>query len=330
MRRIHLSALMLAALAAAGFFMGIASASVLEIRNQSSSEILNIMIEPQNKKDGAEPIFLRLDLVPGAADKADNPGFRANLRVDTGLQLWLYKDVALEDAESLVFCPDYQGCLALRNKKGELGYAAVSLRELAPGHGSRPVCELGRFRPMMPMREVCAILEPDLPRDDNGACLTGLGFAGKLWAARLAPFQDGPITEDSLLEHMELRRKLSKSDVEETLDALYKLGYVPWQAEFPGGGMDFDGGAGLQARKELVDKAIDKFLRSFSRRPPQVNNAADEEAEASVLLAPADNLKALENADSPPEDVQLFTMILKPLSSTLLLDVTAYKGDKAN
>ena len=305
------------------------SAPILEIRNQSSSEILNILVEPEKGKEGK--IFLRLDLAPGAAGKIENPDCRANLRVDTGVQFWLYENVNLAGARGLLFCQDYPGCLAIRGEDGQLVHEAVGLRDLIPPKGSRPVCELGSFHPLMPMRDVCALLDPDVPRDDNGSCLASLGFAGKLWAARLAPFQDGPITDNSLLEHMELRKALSRQDVDDVLSALAKKGYSPWQAEFPGKDMDFAEMKGVDAagRMELLNKAVSEFLEHWeARKPsPQVNNEADEEAEASILLAPADMLPALANADMPAQDVQLFTVVLKPLSSTLLLDVSAYKGE---
>lgn len=309
----------------------IALASTLEIRNESISEILNIKVDPLKKN--ASPIFLRLDLLPGAFDKIENPNSIANLRVDTGMQFWLYESVDLPHAQRLTFCKDYPGCLAILNEKGESVYESCGIKNLIPGTGERPVCELSVFRPLMPMKEVCALLDPDVPRDDNGSCLTGLGFAGKVWAARLAPFQNGPITEDSLLEHMELRKNLSKTDIQDVLNTLYSQGYVPWQAEMPGMEMDFADMRSMdeKARKELLAQAIDKFLENQQNRAPapQINNAADEEAEASIMLAPANTIAALANADNPPEDVQLFTMILKPLSSTLLLDVTAYQGSPA-
>lgn len=304
------------------------AADSLEIRNQSRSEILNIFVEPVQKKDDA--VFLRLDLAPGAADKIDNPSCMANLRVDTGLQLWLYKSVDLQNARQLLFCADYPGCLAVSSKNGQDVYEAYSLKNLVPGTGSKPVCELSHFRPLMPMKEVCALLDTDAILDDNGAYLTGLGFAGKLWAARLAPFKTGKISGDSLLEHMELRTPLSRDNIADVLATLYKQDYVPWQAEFPGQDIDFVDLPTLddKARKEFLIQAIDKFLKQnkkkdFSRA---INNISDEDGEASILLAPAESLESLANADNPLEDVQLFTMVLKPFSATLLLDVSAYKG----
>lgn len=315
-----------------GYFLATTpcQAASLEIRNQSTSEILNILVEPVDNKAGE--IFLRLDLAPGAADKIENPSCNAKLRVDTGLQFWLYNAVPLKDALQLLFCPEYPGCLALRDTKGLITYQAMGIKDLVPQKGSKPVCELSSFHPLMPMKEVCALLEPDIARDDNGACLTGLGFAGKLWAARLAPFQTGPITEDSLLEHMELRTALSMQDISDVLNVLYKQDYVPWQAEFPGQDIDFADMTAMneQDSRDLLTQAIEKFLQTQKNKKvaPQINNTADEEAEANILLAPAKSLQALANADNPPEDVQLFTMVLKPLSSTLLLDVSAYTGEQ--
>lgn len=303
-------------------------ANPLEICNQSNAEILNIYVEPVKQKQ--DSIFLRLDLAPGASAKIDNPACLANLRVDTGIQLWLYKLVALQESKQLLFCPDYPGCLALQGMDGNLVYEAYGIKDLVPAKGAKPVCELSRFRPMMPMKEVCALLEADATLDDNGNYLTGLGFAGKLWAARLAPFQKGEIKGDSLLEHMELRKALTRDDIVDVLATLYRQNYVPWQAEFPGQDIDFYDLPARDSRenKELLMWAIDKFLNRQGSRglTGPIKNPGDEDGEASILLAPSDSLAALANADNPVEDVQLFTMILKPFSSTLLLDVSAYKG----
>lgn len=302
------------------------AAGILEIRNQTNQEILNILVEA----DKGKKFFLRLDLVPGAADKVENPGCDASLRVDTGMQFWRFKNMKLENYKRLVFCGEHEACIVAEGKDGDVKHEAAEIENLVPGKGSKPVCELSLFKPGMPMKDVCAVLEANLPEDDNGARITGLGFAGMLWASRLVPEQNGPINENSALEHLELRKPLAEKDVMAILDALYKQGYTPWQAEFPGADMDFvnSPATGDKDAREKVEAEIRKFLKSWQNREraPQINNANDEEAEASIMLAPASNIQALANADSPAEDVQLFTLTLKPLSATILLDVAAYRG----
>lgn len=304
----------------------VSAAGILEIRNQTNQEILNILVEP----DKGKKFFLRLDLVPGAADKVENPECDASLRVDTGMQFWRFKKIKLENYNRLVFCGEHAGCLVEEEKNGDVKHEAAEIENLVPGKGSKPVCELSLFKPGMPMKDVCSVLEENLPEDDNGARITGLGFAGMLWASRLVPEQNGPINENSALEHLELRKALAEKDVMAILDALYKQGYTPWQAEFPDADMDFANApaGGDKDARERVAGEVRNFLKSWHgrERSPQVNNAADEEAEASIMLAPAANIKALANADSPAEDVQLFTLTLKPLSAAILLDVAAYRG----
>lgn len=304
----------------------VTAAGILEIRNQTNQEIINILVEPDNGKK----FFLRLDLVPGAADKVENPNCDASLRVDTGMQFWRFKSMKLENFKRLVFCGEHAACLVAEEKNGDVKHVAAEIENLVPGKGSRPVCELSLFKPGMPMKDVCAVLEKNLPEDDNGARITGMGFAGMLWASRLVPEQNGPVSENATLEHLELRKPLAEKDVIAILDALYKQGYTPWQAEFPNADIDFVNAPAEDDKKARmrVEEEICKFLKSWQNREraPQVNNAADEDAEASIMLAPAANIKALANADSPAEDVQLFTLTLKPLSSTVLLDVAAYRG----
>lgn len=310
-------------------FPGVATAAeTLEIRNQTSGEILNILVEPEKGKS----FFLRLDLAPGAAASVENPDCEAALRADTGLQFWSFPPLSLKDIKLLTFCGDHEACVIVEKKNGETGHESGRIANLVPQKGSKPICELSRFRPGMPMKDVCVFLEPDLAEDDNGALLTGLGFAGMLWAARLVPERNGPVSGNSILEHLELRKPLTDSDITEILNTLYRQGYTPWQAEFPAMDIDFvdmpkkdDSDA-----KALLADAVQKFLQSWKTgdRAPQINTAADEGAEASIMLAPRTNLEALANADNPSEDVQLFTLTLKPLSSTLLLDVAAYRGSQ--
>ena len=76
----------------------------------------------------------------------------------------------------------------------------------------------------MTMNDVCSLLEPDPPRDDNDAVLTSLGFAGMVWAARLAPSQSsggsGSLSGRDRLGHLELRQHLTDANLAALLRTL--------------------------------------------------------------------------------------------------------------
>lgn len=285
------------------------SASPLTLTNSTNQEIINILVRPQ---DGA-PLFLRLDLSPGGSDQVDNPSCKASLRVDTGLEFWLYDQVDLAKAKKLTFCDRHELCLVIQDESGGDLHIAGKAENLVPAPGDRPVCGLESFHPLMPMKEVCELLSPDTPVDDNGSLLAGLGFAGLVWAARLAPAQNGPMTDATRLEHLELRRPLSREDLARTLSFLSSKGYVPWQAEFPANDMDFTEDS-VGKKEAALKAALDKFLNSAST------------GQAAIMLAPAGILPALDEGDAPRTDVQLFTLVLKPGINTLLVDVAAYQG----
>lgn len=307
-----------------------AAASSIEIRNLSNREILNIRVEPDKK---AAPFFLRLDLLPGAADKFVNPETAGTLRIDTGLDLLYFPEIDLRTVNRLSFCGEHGDCIVVEDANGSLRHLAGESKPLLPQPGDRPVCQLDQFRPRMPMQEVCALLDPATPTDDNGAWLAGLGFAKLLWAARLVPAENAKDPASSTLEHLELRRPLKAEECKHILAYLFSRGYTPWQAEFPGMDIDFADlpGKNQEARQKLLEEAMTRFLAAHpaSHRAPQVNNVTDEESEARIMLAPESSLDQLANADEPTVDVQLITIILKPLSNTLLLDVTAYMGHQS-
>lgn len=295
-----------------------AADSSLLIKNNSNADLLNIFVQPESGKG----FFLRLDLSPNASDKVENPKITATLRIDTGLEFHTLPNVDLREIKGLTFEPD--GAVALVNKEGESQILQAKTENLLPS--STPVCDLEKFHPKMPMRDVCSILDPEIPVDDNGALITGLGFAGLVWAARLAPAAEFA-TADAPLEHMELRRPLSRDDLNALLNALRNQGYVPWQAEYPGNDVDFDDLAGNSDRKwEALMDGIDKFMSRTGGLPD--SNPGDVEPEASIMLAPAASLPDLENADAPSADVQLFTITLRPASRLLLVDVSAYQGSQ--
>ena len=175
----------------------------------------------------------------------------------------------------------------------------------------------------MTMQDVCALLTPDPPRDDNDAVLTGLGFADMLWAARLTPAQSHSADaaaqkideQSSRLGHLELWQPLTPASLQKLLGTLYTQGYAPWQAELPGLDMDFSEMADLELsrQKSLLDQALRHFMEAGK-------------GEATVMLAPAAMLPSLADADTPQSDVQLFTLILRQPSKMLVVDVAAYQG----
>ncbi|MDE7241109.1 peptidoglycan glycosyltransferase [Desulfovibrio sp.] len=294
-----------------------AAAPELSISNQTSQDLLNIRFH-----SGLKIFFLRLDMAPGQRDEVENPGGVADMRVDTGLEFWSFRDVPLGDARRMTFCGDHAACMILESRDGISRHVRGEVRELVPQPGSRPVCELDQFRPGMTMSDVCSLLRPDVPRDDNDALLEGLGFAGQLWAARLIPGGATAAGEDvkslghEYLEHLELRRPLEKAALEQLLAELYARGLTPWQAEFPGLDMDFAEMPDLSVEKkrELLDQTLQRFL-------------AQGRGEASFMLAPAAELPALADGDEPRTDVQIFTLTLRPASGVLLLDLAAYRGN---
>lgn len=292
------------------------AAERLKILNSSGSEIINIQAAP---KDG-EKFFIRLDLSPGASAEVENPGGEAALRVDTGLEFWFFAPLKLAGVRELDFSGDPLRLLALG--AGEERLRLDGRKEsLTPEPGDKPVCALESFKPMTPMKDVCRLLPADAPEDDNGSLLAGLGFGGMVWAARLAPARDG--SGELCLERLELRRPFAEKDLRKLLAHLQKRGYALWQAEFPGQDLDFTPGETARDQERLND-ALTKFLSARPKIPRA--NPTDDEPEASVMLAPANLLPALDDGDAPSTDAQLFTITLRPETGVLRVDVTAYKG----
>lgn len=281
----------------------------LLLDNKSTNEILNIFVDPENKD--LSGFFLRLDLAPGKDEQVENPECTATLRIDSGLDLSRFENVPLTNAKRINILNNSE--IEVIEINGKRQIITGNVMPLLPQKGSKPVCELGKFHPGMPMKDVCSILEQDLPKDDNGAILTGLGFAGMVWAGRLEPERTKMLSASTPLEHLELRRPLNREEVLHILEKLYQQGYSPWQAEFPDNDIDF--GSGEKARNSLLS-LINSYLNGYN------------EKEATILLAPLSILPALENSDVPDSDVQLFTITLKPSSDILLIDITAYQGGK--
>lgn len=149
----------------------------LIISNQSSDDLLNIRF-----RSNRNVFFVRLDMSPGARDEIENPGGTADLRLDTGLALCIFKAVPIGQARRLTFCGDHAACLILDMRNKVSRHFSGSRQSLLPGPDSAPVCALDQFHPGMTMSDVCGLLGSDLPRDDNDAVLTSLGFADLIWA----------------------------------------------------------------------------------------------------------------------------------------------------
>lgn len=291
-------------------------AAALTIFNKTDREIINILAMPRSEK---EDFFIRLDLPPGEKAQVENPGGQAELRADTGLELLYFGNVLFNGVKLLTFSDAASPKLLVDYGDGHSSVIAGKSVPLVPGKGERPVCELDHFRPNMPMRDVCKIIPGNTPLDDNGAYLTGLGFGGLAWAGRLGP-EHAAAPENALLEHMELRRPFVAGDIYLLLNHLFQQGYVPWQAEFPDAELDFADMPDknpADRRKSLLD-VLNRYLENLPRQSSQ----------ASIMLAPADILDALANADAPERDVQLFTLLLKPKLGTFMLDVSAYRGSE--
>lgn len=300
-----------------------ASPQALQLVNETSQEVLSLGI-----RSGRQAYSVRLDMPPGGKDRMENPGGTADLRVDVGTAFWHFRNVPLKGARGLRFAADKAEdkagnksvSLFLTTATGEALRTADEVQNLLPGPEATPVCALERFRPGMGIREVCALLESSLLRDDNDAVIASLGFAGMVWAARLFPGQ----TEDAEkgggawgpkhLDHMELRRDLNTETLTGLFGALYAQGYAPWQAELPGLDMNFAEmpGQDKARQKDILQRALEHFL-------------AVGEGEAAVMLVPEAVLPEL--SDSPETDVQLFTVTLKPASRGLVVDITAYQGN---
>lgn len=308
------------ALIAGLLFSEIALAGTLSIANKTTRDIINIHVSSAEKD-----FFLRLDLLPGATDSIENPELTADLRVDTGLELWNFQAVNLKQARNLSFFEGKPVFLDLTTVSGKVIRIDGAVQSMVPEHGGQPVCSLEKFHPAMTMKDVCAIFPDEMPRDDNGALLTGLGFAGLTWASRLIPARDENAKEDSLLEHLELRRPLAQADTEKLLKHLFQQGYVPWQAEFPGKDEQFGAEPAVRSEAHVLEQ-VDRFLASQLPVRHNDHSLGKKCVEASILMAPGNILPQLETADEPESDVQIFTVVLRPCTGVLLLDVAAYSA----
>ena len=288
--------------------------ATLAVANMTEGDLLGVRF----LRDGQEH-FARLDLAPGMEDVLENPGGMADLRLDMGFELWFFDKAPLDGVDRLAACHEkYAACLVLTGHDGAQRHLAGRVRSLLPVPGMRPVCELTRFHSGMRMDEACALVEPHPQRDDNDAVLTSLGFAGLVWAARLSPGRVDPANPDedagqALLDHVELRQRLTPETLATLRRALAAQGYRPWQAEFPGMDLNFMemSEIPLDRQTEILENAVSLLM-------------ASKKGEGSLMLAPAAMLPALANADGPQGDVQLFTITLNRASRTLIVDMAAY------
>lgn len=288
--------------------------ATLAVANMTEGDLLGVRFLQHGQEH-----FARLDLAPGMEDVLENPGGTADLRLDMGFSLWFFDDVPLRGVERLAASDGKEGaCLLLTGHDGAQRRLAGRVHSLLPVPGARPVCELTRFHAGMRMEDACALVEPQPQRDDNDAVLTSLGFAGLVWAARLSPGRaDSPNADEgggqALLDHVELRQRLTPETLATLRRTLAEQGYRPWQAEFPGMDLNFMemSEIPLDRQAEILENAVGLLM-------------ASGKGEGSLMLAPAAMLPALANADGPQGDVQLFTITLNRASRTLIVDMAAY------
>ena len=156
---------------------------------------------------------------------------------------------------------------------------------------------------------------------DDRALISTLGYAGLVWNARLyagSGKNDSDITREQL-EDIELRQKLTNENLKAVQDTLSAQNYIPWQATFPGVDMDFTEmhNLGKKDQADLLAICVDTFLKSGR-------------GEASILYAPKDSLPDITTSDALRKDVQIFTLMLRRDSGTLILDMAAYTGDEVH
>ena len=152
--------------------------------------------------------------------------------------------------------------------------------------------------------------------------LTSLGFADMVWAARLTPYTPGDDNVEAfpvkaggeVLEHVELRQRLSDQRLDALLASLYNMGYRPWQAELPGLDMNFTEMpvADQKRQMEILHMALGMLMNA-------------PRGDACIMMAPGDMLPDL-ISDTPRKDVQLFTITVRRPTATLIVDMTAYSA----
>lgn len=262
----------------------------------------------------------RLDLAPGNDEELEKPAGSAEIRLDLGLSMCSWPKVNLDEIRSITLCPDHENCIILTDQNGNSRHETGDCRSLLPPPGSAPVCALDKFRPRMTMRDACGLINTSYTSDDR-ALISTLGYAGLVWNARLyagSGKNDSDITREQL-EDIELRQKLTNENLKAVQDTLSAQNYIPWQATFPGVDMDFTEmhNLGKKDQADLLAICVDTFLKSGR-------------GEASILYAPKDSLPDITTSDALRKDVQIFTLMLRRDSGTLILDMAAYTGDEVH
>ena len=280
------------------------------VSNRSHNDLVGIRVI----QDGTISLS-RLDLAPGNDEDLENPGGIAELRLDLGLSICSWKEVDLNAARVIMACPAHEGCIVVTDANDQSVHLSGDCKSLLPAPGDPPVCTLDSFRAGMTMRDACGLINTAYTADDS-AYLTSLGFAGLVWSARLYAGMSEDVAS-ARLEDIELRQVLDENSLHAVQTALDSQGYVPWQATLPGIEMNFTEMGDMDAvgQRELLTLAISSFLRGGR-------------GEASILFAPAGMLGELTTGDAPSLDVQLFTVILRRDSDTLILDMASYSGDE--
>ena len=144
--------------------------------------------------------------------------------------------------------------------------------------------------------------------------LATLGFANIAWSARLYANTDrGEDLENAVLENVELRQKLTPANLQAVHEALNSLGYVAWQATFPGMELTFSDMVNFtqETRDEILRACTSTFLKQGR-------------GIGSIMFAPKDLMAKLASEDMQSVNTQLFTVSLHRDSDTLILDISAY------
>lgn len=283
------------------------------ISNRSHNDLVGVRFI-----QGKNVSLSRLDLAPGSDEELENPGGVAELRLDLGLSLCSWKNLALNGLHNITLCAEHENCLILTHTDGVPRHEIGNCTSLLPSQGATPVCTLNKFHPGMTMKDACGLVNTSNTTDDN-AIITTLGYAGLVWNARLyaAGITDKGTDISRQLEDIELRQILNTDNLKAVRQTLDEQNYVPWQATFPGIEIDFTDmkDFGQSYGQGLLEQCIRMFLTRGR-------------GEASIIYAPVDILPDLATADTPRHDVQIFTLLLRRDSDTLILDMSAYSGEE--
>ncbi len=282
------------------------------IRNQSHRDLVAIRIS-----DGKTASFARLDLGPGSEDELENPGGRAEVRLDLGLVLDTWENVDLDRVQSLTLCSEHENCLLITHKDKTTEHRKGDSKSLLPAPNAAPVCSINGFKAGMTMKDACGLLQNFYTMEED-VYLATLGFANIAWSARLyANTEKGEDLENAVLENVELRQKLTPANLQAVQDALTRQGYAAWQATFPG--MELTFSDMLNYSQETRDEILRACTSTFLRQGRGIG---------SIMFAPRDLMSRLASEEMQSVDTQLFTVSLHRDSDTLILDISAYNMEE--